>query len=121
MLDKIISNAVDFSEDKKINIDVIRVKNDISISIANRGQLLPEQMQGKLFDSMVSVRTNEQQQQPHLGLGLFIARLICEYHHGTITAENYSEISTGFDVNTKDTSSREHSGVKIIIRLPLQD
>ncbi|WP_434020163.1 proteobacterial dedicated sortase system histidine kinase [Thalassotalea atypica] len=121
LLDKIISNAVDFSEDKKINIDVIRVKNDISISIANRGQLLPEQMQGKLFDSMVSVRTNEQQQQPHLGLGLFIARLICEYHHGTITAENYSEISTGFDVNTKDTSSREHSGVKIIIRLPLQD
>jgi len=26
--------------------------------------------------------------EPHLGLGLYVARLIAEFHGGTITAEN---------------------------------
>ncbi len=89
LLDKVISNAVDFSEDNQVFIFVRQEKQQLFIDIINQGRGLPEQMQGKLFDSMVSVRTSEQQLQPHLGLGLFVARLICEFHHGEIKADNY--------------------------------
>jgi signal transduction histidine kinase len=37
---------------------------------------------------MVSVRSQQMQQQPHLGLGLYIVRLVCDYHKGSVTAQN---------------------------------
>jgi len=37
---------------------------------------------------MISVRPQEKQDQPHLGMGLHIARLIAEFHGGQIRAEN---------------------------------
>ena len=57
----------------------------------NKGPLLPEEMRGKLFQSMVSVRgerRGETGAEPHLGLGLYIAQLIAEFHGGSISAEN---------------------------------
>ncbi len=90
LLDKVISNAVDFSQDKIINLQLTTDKKHATIKITNNGILLPEQMQEKLFDSMISMRAHQQQNQPHLGLGLYIARLICQFHQGTIHANNHS-------------------------------
>jgi signal transduction histidine kinase len=43
-------------------------------------------MRAQLFDSMVSVRGGEGSR--HLGLGLYVAKLIAEGHGGHITADN---------------------------------
>jgi len=40
-----------------------------------------------LFDSLVSMREG-QSERAHLGLGLFIARLIVEFHSGQISGHN---------------------------------
>ena len=37
---------------------------------------------------MVSVRSQQLQQQPHLGLGLYVVRLVCDYHKGSVIAVN---------------------------------
>jgi dedicated sortase system histidine kinase len=91
LLDKIVANAVEFSNDKIITITLEERKNSYHLMVTNNGLLLPENMQDKLFESMVSVRPQETQDQPHLGLGLFIARLITEYHQGNISAKNHYE------------------------------
>lgn len=102
LLDKVISNAVEFSAcEKPIEITLETHKQNALLTIKNHGQLLPENLEQHIFDSMVSVRSQAQQQQPHLGLGLYIARLICDFHQGHIMAKNHD------------------SGVTIEISLPL--
>lgn len=89
MLDKLISNAVDFSSpDQEIKINVMNNAGSISIQVINSGPCLPEEMLDELFNSMVSVRSERSDRDPHLGLGLFVARLIAEFHGGKIVANN---------------------------------
>ncbi|MDP7592289.1 MAG: proteobacterial dedicated sortase system histidine kinase [Litorilituus sp.] len=92
LLDKIINNAVEFSQDKLITIELTKHNDKAELFIANNGALLPEQLSERLFDSMVSLRSHysvDKPEVPHLGLGLYIARLICQFHQGEITAHNH--------------------------------
>jgi two-component system sensor histidine kinase ChvG len=92
MLDKIIANAVDFSENKPvITVTLRHTDKTIELCISNLGPPLPEKMQHQLFDSMVSIRKNQNSDQTHLGLGLYIAKMIANYHHGEVTIKNRAE------------------------------
>jgi len=86
MLDKLVTNAVDFSTgDEPIRVR-LSIKDSISfLTVSNRGPCLPEAMAGKLFESMISIRKADGS-EPHLGLGLYIVRLIAEFHGGTAHA-----------------------------------
>jgi len=87
MLDKLVDNAVDFTEvDETIAVSVSRDATDLLISVSNPGPPLPEKMQNRLFNPMVSLRSGDPGR--HLGLGLYIARLIAEGHQGSINATN---------------------------------
>jgi len=92
LLDKVITNAVEFSQDTKLFVTAELKNKTFTIHISNNGILLPETMEQRLFDSMVSMREIPQTKEdktPHLGLGLYIARLICEFHQGKIVASNH--------------------------------
>ncbi len=98
MLDKITSNAVEFSNDgSDIVFALDKANKGYNLRISNKGELLPSELQAQLFDSMVSVRENQQSDVPHLGLGLFIARIIAEFHNGKISIQNNAE-NNGVDV-----------------------
>jgi len=91
LLDKLITNAMDFTEqDKTIEVALKQTSNTITLSVKNIGPTLPSTMQHQLFDSMVSLREGKQA-STHLGLGLFIVRLIAEFHHGTASAKNLTD------------------------------
>jgi dedicated sortase system histidine kinase len=86
MLDKLVDNAADFSADSDvITITLDRDESHFVLGIHNPGPPLPERMRTQLFDSMVSVRPGDDK---HLGLGLYVAKLIAEGHGGHISAEN---------------------------------
>jgi signal transduction histidine kinase len=86
MLDKLVDNAADFSADGDvITIGLEHDDGDFVLGIHNPGPPLPERMRTQLFDSMVSVRPGDDK---HLGLGLYVARLIAEGHGGHISADN---------------------------------
>lgn len=87
MIDKIVSNAIDFSDKNKPVEISISTNSYTMIRVKNYGSSLPDEMQGQLFNSMISVR-NKKTEEPHLGLGLYIAKHIAEFHDGSITAEN---------------------------------
>jgi two-component system sensor histidine kinase ChvG len=84
MLDKLAANAADFSSDEPVRI---RLDEQGALTVSNSGPLLPAEMAGRLFESMVSFRGAEGK-EPHLGLGLYIVRLIAEFHGGHARAAN---------------------------------
>ena len=87
MLDKLVDNAASFSSDgDEIGVALGGEDGRLQVSVTNPGPPLPERMRGQLFDSMVSVRGSGGSR--HLGLGLYIARVIAEGHGGGIEAEN---------------------------------
>lgn len=104
MLDKLVQNAVDFAAaDTAIVVAVNVEANHVVLRVSNKGPLLPSDS-ASLFDSMVSVRQGAQQDN-HLGLGLYIARLVAEFHQGRISAAN---LSTNDGVEMMVTLPRRH-------------
>jgi two-component system sensor histidine kinase ChvG len=96
MLDKLVANATEFAtNDAPIVVRLARIEGpsgaQLRLSVENEGPSLPAAMQGRLFDSMVSVRSEHVANEPHLGLGLYIVRLIAEFHGGSVQAENRAD------------------------------
>jgi dedicated sortase system histidine kinase len=89
MLDKLIDNAVEFtSPGGRIEVRLrSNREGGWALTVANEGPPLPADMGDQLFDSLVSVRSGKTE-QPHLGLGLFIVRLIAEFHGGRVEARS---------------------------------
>ena len=91
LLDKLIDNAIAFSKPKDdIVIALERDESHYEFSVSNPGPPLPERMRSQLFDSMVSIRQDGDTDN-HLGLGLYIAKLIAEGHGGEINANNTAD------------------------------
>jgi signal transduction histidine kinase len=94
MLDKLAANAADFS----VADEAVRVRLDEkgALTVSNSGPLLPAEMAGRLFESMVSLRPDHLDgkephlgnKEPHLGLGLYMVRLIAQFHGGEARAAN---------------------------------
>jgi K+-sensing histidine kinase KdpD len=70
--------------------------------VRNTGSTLPDGFTDRLFDSLVSIRATRDD-EPHLGLGLYIVRLVVAAHAGEVRARNLPE----------------GAGVEFLIRLPL--
>ena len=99
-LDKLVANAVDFAvPGTTIRVELAacdlpdstggrRTVAGWRLAVFNLGRSLPESMGDSLFDSMVSVRDSRSASTSHLGLGLFLVRLIAEFHGGYVFAEN---------------------------------
>jgi signal transduction histidine kinase len=71
-----------------VDIALDRLDHAVRMTVANDGPLLPKGMQDELFDSMVSGRERSDAAEPHLGLGLYIVRVIAEFHHAGVRAAN---------------------------------
>lgn len=88
MLDKLMSNAVDFSESgSTITLGLQCGRGIAIVSVENVGPPLPVSMAGELFEPMVTER-NFRDDQPHMGLGLYIVKLIADYHNAAVGAAN---------------------------------
>ena len=85
-LEKLMDNAVDFRRPgTPISLSAWESSDFLWVCVENWGPSLPRDMD--LFQSMISIR-EDRQTQPHLGLGLYLVKLIAEFHQGDTKAEN---------------------------------
>jgi signal transduction histidine kinase len=89
LLDKLVENAHDFAPaSSAVRISLALQAKRALLAVENAGPPLPESL--RLFDSMVSLRGPERiaRESAHLGLGLYIVRLVAEFHGGQVRASN---------------------------------
>ncbi len=95
-LDKLVANATSFATPGTPIVVALRAEaGTIVIEVENSGPPLPDTtgdpQRARLFDSMVSLREGSAGDEPHLGLGLYVVRLVAEFHHGSATARNRAD------------------------------
>ena len=92
-LDKLFDNALSFTpEHGWLRLSLRALDDGAEIELANQGPLLPAAMQGRLFDTLVSLRERATPGDvPHLGLGLYVVRLVAERHGGAAAARNLDD------------------------------
>jgi signal transduction histidine kinase len=106
-LDKLMANAKGFAKSgTTVIVRARQLGEAVEICVENEGPALPHGPAQRLFDSMVSERPGPDDGEPHLGLGLYIVRLVARFHGGREFAENLTRGDTGFN------------GVRIGMRLP---
>lgn len=88
LIDKLVDNARDFTPaGESIRISLTKTHHEWLVRVCNPGSQLPEAMAEQLFDSLISVR-DQKREKTHLGLGLYIVRLIAQAHQGRARAFN---------------------------------
>ena len=91
LLDKLIENAVDFCPaDGIITVRLERAPGNYRLQVQNDGPPIPQALHGRLFESLFEQRPG-QGDKPHFGLGLYIVRLVAEFHGGTAVAANRAD------------------------------
>lgn len=109
-LDKLFDNACSFAPaDGWIALSLSRRDGRAEVRVANAGPLLPAAMQDRLFDSLVSLRERGARsgEAPHLGLGLYVVRLVAELHSGVAAAQNLADGSgVAFTITMAGTARR---------------
>ena len=105
LLDKLIDNAVDFSPAGATITVRLRLEPSAAVlEVDNPGPPLAPETRGRLFESLWQSRSGSDS-RPHFGLGLYIVRLIAEYHRGAVAA---ADLPAG-------------EGARFGVRLPLAD
>jgi len=88
MLDKLVDNAVDFSpHGSVITVRLLELPEEAVLEVDNPGPTLPPGLRERMFESLWQSRTGSDS-RPHFGLGLYIVRLIAEFHGGRAEADN---------------------------------
>jgi two-component system sensor histidine kinase ChvG len=95
MLDKLVDNAVDFSPAGATIILRVRLEpHAAAVEVDNPGPPLSADTRDRLFESLWQSRASapgapaDSDSRPHFGLGLYIVRLIAEFHRGDAAASS---------------------------------
>jgi signal transduction histidine kinase len=87
-LDKLVDNALSLSGGADEIVVALRSRDRRhELAVRNSGSRLPDELKDRLFDSLVSLR-EKRGTEPHLGLGLYIVRLVAAAHDGDVIARN---------------------------------
>jgi len=91
LLDKLIENAVDFCPAAGvITVRLERALGNYVLQVQNDGPPIPPALHGRLFESLFEQR-QDRDDKPHFGLGLYIVRLVAEFHGGRAVADNRAD------------------------------
>lgn len=88
LMDKVKDNALDFSDEASpVIFELTREGDKARLFVTNHGPVVSDEVLDTLFAGITSSRPADHD-QPHLGIGLFIASRIAQQHQGELKIRN---------------------------------
>jgi len=92
IMTNLLDNADKYSpEREEVVVDVRADEEEVTISVRDHGQGIPEDALGRVFDKFYRVDSSDSQAAYGYGLGLYICRNLVEAQGGRIWVENHPE------------------------------
>jgi signal transduction histidine kinase len=102
VLSNLIGNALQYgARNEPIAVRIASTEHDVSISVNNKGPVIPAKKLASVFDPLVRLAANDDLddfRNTSLGLGMYIAREIVSAHDGDITVASNEADGTTFNV-----------------------
>ncbi|WP_225871670.1 sensor histidine kinase [Qipengyuania atrilutea] len=96
VIENLIDNAVSFSpEGGLVSLDLTDTDGMVELTVCDNGPGIPEEAREKVFTRFHSDRPEDEDFGNHSGLGLAIARTICEAHDGALSAHARADGESG--------------------------
>ena len=99
VLSNLIGNAIAHGfPDTPVKVVVEGMPREIILSVRNDGVAIPRENMKTMFDSLIREEEDGQERpgSTHLGLGLYISKMIVELHGGTLSAISSEQDGTVF-------------------------
>lgn len=98
----LIGNALQYgAHDQPIGVGISSTAQEVSVTVNNKGPVIPAKKLGSVFDPLVRLAVREDSddlRETSLGIGMFIAREIVNAHNGAITVESNERDGTTFQM-----------------------
>lgn len=95
LLSILMDNAIKHSSKKgKIKVELKQIKNQIYLTVSNKGKPIPKEEEEKIFERFYRGDASHNRDSNRYGLGLAIAKSIVENHHGTIKCSSNNDYTT---------------------------
>ncbi len=99
VMNNLISNAVKFSpHGEQVDVTLSGDESQITIQVDDRGPGVPLQFRASLFDKFTQLDSSDTRQKGGTGLGLNIALLIVEKHHGSLDYHDNPDGGSRFSI-----------------------
>jgi signal transduction histidine kinase len=100
VLSNLMGNAIQYSDScSPVTVTIFGKDPDtVTLNVHNLGPAIPIENQRAIFQSGMRGQVNDPGEHTHLGLGLYIARLIVEAHGGKIAVTSDEKRGTTFTV-----------------------
>jgi two-component system sensor histidine kinase VicK len=97
VITNLLSNAIKFTHDNGvISISIADQAGTLLITVQDNGIGIPKQYHTTLFDKFTKARRPGLKQEPSIGLGMSIIKMIVEWHNGKIWFESEENKGTTF-------------------------
>lgn len=93
----LVDNAVKFTKDGQIIVNVLKDANAVRVQIRNTGVGIPSEELSRIFERFYKVDKSRSFDTKSTGLGLYIVKTIVEMHGGTVAARSVEDEYTEFE------------------------
>jgi PAS domain S-box-containing protein len=80
----VIENALDYSGDEPVDIELLEGTDGLEIRVSDRGPGVPPEQRDQIFDLFTQVDSSDSRSHEGLGVGLFLARRIMQLQDGDL-------------------------------------
>lgn len=88
LISNLLDNAHKYGGSKSVIIELNKHHHDITITVADQGQGIPDDEKQKIFSRFYRIGNEDTRTSKGTGLGLFICATVVKLHHGFITVKD---------------------------------